>query len=91
MSSRLAITCIQSSRRPAVIVQTGRMLAVSPPSTSRRRMPRSTASATAVAWGTVKQTVALTLTPSRVASSMAATPAFVTGSFTWMFGARPAK
>jgi hypothetical protein len=54
---------IQSSVRPIMIVQTGRMLLMSLPSAARRFSPRSTASATAIACGTVKLTVALTLTP----------------------------
>ena len=46
-----------------MIVQTGPIAAVSSPSASRRSSPRSIASATASACGTVKDTVALMLTP----------------------------
>jgi hypothetical protein len=46
-----------------MIVHTGDILEVSPPACSRRRNPRSTASATAIDCGTVKHTVALMLTP----------------------------
>jgi hypothetical protein len=49
--------------RPTMIVQTGPMESTSAPSASRRRRPRSIASATASACGTVKDTVALMLTP----------------------------
>ena len=41
--------------------------------------------------GSVKQTVALMLTPRYVASSMAGMPAAVAGIFTIMLGASPAK
>ena len=58
---------------------------------SRRCNPRSTASAVAMAWGTEKQTVEVMVMPRAVASSMAWTPAFVTGSFTRMLSAMPAK
>ena len=58
-----AETFTQSSVRPTMIVQTGPMRLMSRPSASRRRRPRSTASATAIAWGTVNETVALMLTP----------------------------
>ena len=85
LSSR---TFSQSSRRPTMIVQTGPIEAISLPSLSRRRSPRSTASATAMHWGRVKQTVAFTLRPRYVASSMATTPARVAGIFTITFGAR---
>ncbi len=53
----------QSSSRPTMIVQTGPMVLMSLPSFSRRLSPRSMASATARAWGRVKLTVALMLTP----------------------------
>jgi len=74
-----------------MIVQTGDIALVSSPAASRRRRPRSTASATASACGTVNETVALTLIPFAVISSSAAIPARVTGAFTCMFGASPAK
>ena len=54
---------IQSSSRPTMMVQTGPMSAAGLPSFSRRRSPRSTASATATHWGSVKLTVALMGTP----------------------------
>ena len=72
-------------------LQIGVMDAVSAPVAARRARPRSTASATASAWETVKTTVPLALTPRAVASSMATMPAAVAGNFTWMFGARPAR
>ena len=56
-------TFSQSSSRPTMMVQTGLIEAISLPSCSRRRRPRSTASATATHWGSVKLTVALMLTP----------------------------
>ena len=55
-----------------MMVQTGPMERMSRPSFSRRARPRSTASATAMACGRVKETVALMLMPRYVASSMAA-------------------
>ncbi len=61
------------------------------PPASRRCRPRSTASATASACGTVKQTVALMLIPAAVTVSIASTPALVTGIFTCMLGARAPK
>jgi len=54
------------------MVQTGPIVRISSPSFSRRARPRSTASATAMACGKVKETVALMLTPRYVHSSMAA-------------------
>ena len=72
-------------------VQTGVILLTSSPASSRRRSPRSTASPTASACGTVKQTVAFTVTPAVVICSSASTPARVTGAFTCMLGASPAK
>ena len=78
----------QSSSRPTMIVQTGPIDLMSLPSISRRCRPRSTASATAMHCGRLKQTVALTLSPRWVASSMAAMPARVAGIFTITFGAR---
>ena len=74
-----------------MIVQTGPMPLTSWPAASRRRSPRSTASPTASAWGTVKETVALMLIPRAVTSSIAAIPADVAGILTMMFGARPSK
>ncbi len=74
-----------------MIVQTGDIVLTSSPASSRRRRPRSTASATASDCGTVKQTVALTLIPAAVMSSSAWIPARVTGAFTCMFGASPAN
>ena len=71
-----------------MIVQTGPIDEMSLPSASRRRRPRSTASATAMHWGRVKETVALMLTPRYVDSSIAATPAWVAGIFTIMLAAR---
>ena len=91
MSSRSTRTFIQSSSRPIMIVAIGVIDATSCPAAARRSRPRSTASATASAWGTVKLTVPLMLTPRAVASSMATRPAAVTGNLTWMFGARVAK
>src|ERR1017187_8823397 len=44
-------TFSQSSRRPTMMVHTGPMDRMSRPSFSRRARPRSTASATAIAWG----------------------------------------
>lgn len=46
-----------------MIVMTGPIRSVASPSASRRRRPRSTASAAATAWATEKLTVQLTLTP----------------------------
>jgi hypothetical protein len=89
--SRSACTCNQSSSRPTMSVHTGAIVVASSPASSRRRSPRSTASATASACGTVNDTVALMLTPAAVISSSAAIPARVTGAFTCMFGARPAN
>ena len=63
MSCFSITTLSQSSSRPTMMVQTGPMVEMSRPSASRRRSPRSTASATATHWGSVKQTVALMLTP----------------------------
>ena len=74
-----------------MMVQTGPMVLVSSPAASRRFSPRSTASATATHCGSVKETVALMLMPSAVASSIAAIPARVAGIFTIMFGARAWK
>ena len=74
-----------------MIVQTGPMRDMSSPAFRRRSSPLSTASATATAWGTEKQTVALMLMPRHVASSMAPTPASVTGILTIMLGARASK
>ena len=74
-----------------MIVITGPMRVVSRPSASRRSSPRCTASAAATACATLNETVALMLTPRAVASSMAATPARVAGSFTMTFGARPSN
>ena len=58
-----------------MIVITGPIGVVSWPSASRRAIPRSTASAAASACATLNETVALTLMPRYVASSMAAIPA----------------
>ena len=74
-----------------MIVTIGVIDATSPPAAARRSSPRSTASAAASAWGTVKLTVALMLTPRKVASSMATIPAAVAGNLTWMFGASAAN
>ena len=74
-----------------MIVQTGVTVAGSPPAAANASRPRSTASATAIACATVKQTVALMLTPTAVAASIAAIPARVAGNLTWMFGAKAAK
>ena len=74
-----------------MIVHTGAIVEMSSPAAWRRARPRSTASATASAWGTVKQTVALIEMPAAVTSSTACTPARVAGIFTCMFGARPPK
>ncbi len=70
-----------------MMVQTGPIVAIVFPSRSRRLSPRSTASATAMHCGSVKQTVALMLTPRYVASSIAGIPARVTGILTIMLGA----
>ena len=86
-----ADTFNQSSSLPTMIVHTGPMGAISLPSRPGRERPRSTASATAMACGTVKLTVALMLTPRQVASSMASIPAAVTGIFTMILGAIPAE
>ena len=72
-------------------VHTGPMRLMSFLSFSRRFRPRSTASATAIAWGRVKLTVALMLIPRAVASSTASIPACVAGIFTIMFGASSLK
>ena len=72
-----------------MIVQMGVIDETSSPAASRRASPRSTASAEATAWGTVKLTVELMLTPRKVASSIPSMPAAVAGNLTWMFGARP--
>ena len=72
-------------------VHTGVTSDTLPPRAANASRPRSIASATASAWGTVKQTVALTLIPSPVAASIAAMPARVAGNFTCMFGARVAN
>ena len=61
------------------------------PARSRRRRPRSTASATATHCGSEKHTVALMLMPRYVASSIAGMPAAVTGILTMMLGASAAK
>ncbi len=61
--SFLATTLIQSSVRPIMMVHTWNMLSTGLPSFSRRFMARYSASATAIACGTVKQTVALMFTP----------------------------
>ena len=74
-----------------MIVHTGLNRLASPPAASKRRRPRSTASPTAIAWGTVNPTVALIAMPRAVASSIASRPAAVVGNLTWMFGARVAK
>ena len=63
-----------------MIVHTGPIVVMSPPSRSRRSRPRSTASATASACGTLKDTVALMLIPRAVASSIAQIPASSPGS-----------
>src|SRR5436190_3261613 len=81
----------QSSIRPIMIVTTGPIDAVDPPAASRRAIPRSIASAAAIAWATEKQTVVLTLIPRALASSIATRPAVVAGNFTMMFGARRSK
>ena len=65
-----------------MIVTIGTTLVGSPPEASNRRNPRSTASAAATACGTVKETVALMLTPRAVDSSIATIPAEVAGIFT---------
>ncbi len=74
-----------------MIVQTGPIHEVSPPSARRRASPRSMASPTARACGTVNDTVALMLMPSAVASSMASMPTRVAGILTMMFGASESK
>ena len=74
-----------------MMVTIGTTLPGSPPAAASRFSPRSTASAAAIACGTVNETVALMLTPRAVASSMATMPAEVAGSLTWRLGARPAK
>ena len=61
------------------------------PAASKRARPRSTASAAAIAWETVKTTVMLATTPRAVASSTAWRPAAVHGNLTWMLGARVLK
>ena len=63
MFSFSTTTFSQSSSRPTIIVQTGPMAVMSLPSCSRRFSPRSTASATAMHCGKVKETVALMLMP----------------------------
>src|SRR5436309_15884860 len=60
-----------------MIVTTGPIASVDSPAASRRRMPRSIASAAATACATEKQTVVLTLTPRALASSIASRPAEV--------------
>ena len=65
-----------------MIVQTGAIDSTSSPAAARRSRPRSTAAPTASACGTVNDTVALMLTPRALASSIAAIPARVAGSFT---------
>ena len=50
-------------------------MAASGGSASRRARPRSVASAAAIAWATVNETVDIVVTPRAVASSMAAIPA----------------
>ena len=62
---------------------------MSPPAASNRARPRSTASAAAIACGTVNTTVMFATTPRAVASSTAWSPAAVHGNLTWMFGASP--
>ena len=74
-----------------MIVHTGAIVEVSSPACSRRSRPRSTASATASDWGTVKQTVALIDAPAAVSSSTAAMPAAVAGTLICMLGASEAK
>jgi hypothetical protein len=74
-----------------MIVTTGPIDATSSPAPSRRRKPALDRLGARSAWGTVKQTVTLTLTPRAVASSMARIPAAVAGNFTMMFGARVVK
>ena len=86
MPSRFARTRSQSSRRPIIIVAVGAMCAVSSPAASRRRRPRSMASAIASTWGTQKLTVTLRFAPWNVASSTEAMPADVAGNFTCMLG-----
>jgi len=63
MPSFFTLTRIQSSVRPTMMVQTGDISLTGLPSAERRLRPRSMASATAMACGTVKQTVALIDTP----------------------------
>ena len=74
-----------------MIVAIGASRSGSPPAAASRSSPRSTASAAAIAWLTVNETVALMLTPRAVASSIAAMPVAVAGNLTWRFGARPAN
>ena len=62
--SRLSATSLsQSSSRPTISVHTEPSSGVVFPSRSRRRSPRSTASATAMACGSENETVALMLIP----------------------------
>ena len=91
MTCLSATTLSQSSRRPTMIVHTDPIAVMSWPSRSLRRRPRSTASATARACGTLNETVALMLMPRAVASSIAQMPAKVAGIFTIMFGASASK
>ncbi len=74
-----------------MMVHTGPIVVMSCPSRSLRRKPRSTASATARACGTLNDTVALMLIPRAVASSMAQMPAYVAGIFTIILGASASK
>ncbi len=91
MFSLSAMAFSQPSSRTTMMVQTGPMVEMSLSSFSRLRRPRSTASATAIDWGSVNEAVALMLTPRKVASSMASMPAQVMGILTIMFGASPLK
>ena len=91
MPSRSTTTFTQSSSRPTISEQTGLNRPSSPPSATKRAIPRSTASPTAIAWATLKATVALMTTPRAVASSIATSPAAVVGNLTWMFGASVSK
>ena len=89
--SRSIRTRSQSSILPIITVITGPIPSTDMPSASRRRSPRSTASPAATAWATLNETVAFTLTPRYVASSITWIPTVVAGNLTMMFGASEAK
>jgi hypothetical protein len=72
-----------------MIVHTEPIEPMSLPSRSRRRRPRSKASATSRHWGREKQTVALMLMPRYVASSMAGIPALGDGDLDDHVGREP--